>query len=481
AADAAGNAYIGGATSASDFPVTPGAFQTVLPKSGTTAFAVKLNPAGSTLVYATFLGGSGKDFTGTIKVDAAGEAYVLGTAGSTDFPVTPGAFQPGASTPWAPTTGQSTFLAKLNASGTRLVYATYLNGAGALDVDASGNAYVLGEARSGFPVTSGAFQRCMNGGGTDLFALHLTPNGSTLGATYLGGSGSETPAGIAALPDGQVVVAGTTTSADFPGIIGGASKQSLLFVEALQINNPQVTDGPCMALALQNGASFAEGPVAPGEIVTIRGSGIGPDQPAYEQIGPGGNVTTQLAGVRVFFDDTPAPLLYVQSNQINAIVPRNTSTDVFLFRIPQVRVEYNGVSTNTVTVPVAGASPGIFIANFTTQQPAVLNEDGTLNSPSNPAKPGNVISIFGTGGNFLESTALDGSFWPLAPLTQFPASVIIGGASAAVLYAGSAPGQVSGLFQINAVIPASLPTLGSEDLAVQIDGNSSQDIFITVQ
>src|SRR6185437_2289799 len=165
AADAAGNAYIGGATSASDFPVTPGAFQTVLPKSGTTAFAVKLNPAGSTLVYATFLGGSGQDFAGTIKVDAAGEAYVLGTAGSTDFPVTPGAFQPGASTPWAPTTGQSTFLAKLNASGTGLVYATYLNGATALDVSASGDAYVLGEAGAGFPVTGGAFQRCMNGGG----------------------------------------------------------------------------------------------------------------------------------------------------------------------------------------------------------------------------------------------------------------------------------------------------------------------------
>ena len=483
AVDAAGDAYVSGDTSAADFPVTPGAFQTVLPKSGTTGFVVKLNPAGSALVYATFLGGSGQDSAGTIKVDAAGEAYVLGSAGSTDFPVTAGAFQQGASAPWAPGAAGSAFLAKLNTSGTGLVYATYLSGAGALDVDASGDAYVLGSASAGFPVTGGAFQRCMNGGGADAFALHLAPDGSNAGATYLGGSGSEIPTAIAALPDGQVVVAGTTNSSDFPGVIGAASGQYLLFVEALQIDNPQVTNGPCMALALQNGASFTEGPVAPVEIVTIRGDGIGPAQPAYEQVGTDGNVTTQLAGVQVFFDDTPAPLLYVQSNQINAIVPRKTSTDFFLHFNAQVHVEYNGVSTNTVSVPVAEASPGIFINDYTTQQGTVLNQDGTPNSASNPAKQGSVISIFGTGGSFVQSVAVDGSFWPPAPLLMFasPATVTIGGFGADVLYAGSAPGQISGLFQINAVVPANLPVAGTESLTVQVAGSSSRPLFIVVK
>jgi hypothetical protein len=317
AVDHDGNAFVTGNTTASDFPVTPGAYQPAQPQGG--AFVAKLNASGSDLVYSTYIGGSGDSGT-AIRIDAEGNAYVLGQAATPDVPVSPGAFQPSPQAPWAPA-GTTTFVVKLNSNGSKLAYATYMSNASAIDVDAGGNLYAAGQASSGFPVTAGAFQRCFNGGEQDIYVLQLSPNGNLAGASYLGGSASETPVAVAALGMGQVITAGTSTSADFPGVVSASPEQSFLFTESLTIADPQRTDGPCMSLGIQNAASFQTGPIAPGEIVTIYGAGIGPETAAYQQTGPDGRATTELANVRVFFDDTPAPLLYAQANQINAVVP----------------------------------------------------------------------------------------------------------------------------------------------------------------
>ena len=157
-----------------------------------------------------------------------------------------------------------------------MIYSTYLTGAAALDVDAAGDAYVAGVASYNFPVTSGAFQRCVTNGSGDLFVVEFNPGGQAIAATYLGGTGTETPSAIVAASNGSAYIAGMTASADFPGIIGAESGVSLTFITQIQINNPQLTDGPCVSQILQNAASFVEGPVVPGEIVTIRGAGIGP-------------------------------------------------------------------------------------------------------------------------------------------------------------------------------------------------------------
>jgi uncharacterized protein (TIGR03437 family) len=483
AVDALGDAYITGWTLSTDFPTTPGAFDTN-PPAGTTpvAYVTKLNPAGSAPIYSTLLGptllgGADNDFANVIKIDGKGNAYVLGNTSSSGFPVTSGAFQPsGPDAPWATDyTYAGQFLSALNAEGSALIYSTYLTGGAALDVDAAGDAYVTGVASYNFPVTSGAYQRCVTNGTGDLFVVEFNPSGQAIAATYLGGTGTETPSGIAAGPNGSAYVAGTTASTDFPGIVGAESGVSLTFVTQIQINNSQAADGPCIAQILQNAASFVEGPVAAGEIVTIRGAGIGPAIGVSGAAGPNGMFPTQLAGVQVSFDGIPAPLLYVQEQQINTVVPWQVFEDYnsLYGGGTHVSVQIGGVATNTLMNPVTTAAPGIFVANAANQA-AVLNQDGTLNSPSNPAAPGSIIAIYGTGGGPTSPPGQTGAISPLVPasLTQ-PVAVQIGGRNANVIYAGAAPGLISGAIQINVLLPDTLPPGAAYDLSVTIGSITS--------
>jgi len=216
AVDSSGAAYVTGLTDSSDLPTTPGAFDTTY-NGGRDAFVVKLNPAGSGLAYATFLGGSHWDVGLGIAVDGGGSAYVTGGTESSDLPTTPGAFD---------TTYNGyddVFVSKLNPAGSALVYATFLGGSYSgeqgwgIAVDSSGAAYVTGwTGSSDFPTTPGAFDTTLNGG--DAFVARLNPAGSGLAyATFLGGSYSgEQGWGIAVDPSGAAYVTGETWSSDFP-------------------------------------------------------------------------------------------------------------------------------------------------------------------------------------------------------------------------------------------------------------------------
>lgn len=475
AVDALGNAHITGWTASADFPTTPGAFNTTPPDGTYVAYVAKLNPTGSALIYSTLLGETASDERGLIKIDAQGNAYVLGETTSSNFPVTAGAFQPnGPGASWA--SGESgEFLSALNAGGTALIYSTYLSGAWALDADPSGDTYVAGAASYGFPVTSGAFQRCVTNQKGDLFVAEFNPSGQAIGATYLGGTGTEIPASIVAAANGSPYIAGTTASTDFPGIVGAESGVTLTFVAQIQINNPQVTDGPCVSQILENAATFVEGPVSAGELVTIRGAGIGPANGVSGAPGADGSFPTELAGVQVAFDGFPAPLLYVQGQQINTVVPWEVAGDYHSTNIggTAVSLQVGGVPTNTFTSQLAGAAPGIFVVNAANQA-AVLNQDGTLNSPSNPAAPGSVVAIFGTGGGMSTPLGRTGTVSPLglAPL-MLPVTVQIGNQNAQVTYAGAAPGLISGMFQINAVIPDNLPPGSAYSLGLIIGSVSA--------
>uniref|UniRef100_UPI003BF97DD5 galactose-binding domain-containing protein n=1 Tax=Candidatus Amarolinea aalborgensis TaxID=2249329 RepID=UPI003BF97DD5 len=213
AVDTAGSAYIAGMTLSSDFPTTAGVFDPVY-NGAEDAFVAKLNAAGSGLSYATFLGGAGSDFAYSIAVDASGAAYLTGAA-SADFPTTQGAFN---------TNGGGVFVTKLSATGDALVYSTFLgDGAGyALAVDASGAAYVTGQTTStAFPTTIGALDTSYNGGG-DAFAVKLDATGSTLVyGTFLGGTaleygGAEVGSNLVVDASGNLYLAGQTSSTDFP-------------------------------------------------------------------------------------------------------------------------------------------------------------------------------------------------------------------------------------------------------------------------
>ena len=219
AVDVAGNAYVTGQTTSPNFPTTLGAFQPS-PHGGIAhAFVTKVNPTGTGLVYSTYLGGSGIDLGNGIAVDVAGNAYVTGFAGSTDFPTTPGAFQT------ARASSSDAFVTKVNPTGTGLVYSTYLGGNAddegfAIAVDVAGNAYVTGRTNSpNFPTTLGAFQTTFAGGG-DAFVTKLNTlasgSASLVYSTYLGGSRADVGFGIAVDVQGNAYVTGSTNSRGFP-------------------------------------------------------------------------------------------------------------------------------------------------------------------------------------------------------------------------------------------------------------------------
>jgi Beta-propeller repeat len=149
AVDASGNAFAAGSTASSNFPTTMGAYATAF-AGVQDGFVVKLNPAGSALIYATYLGGFSTDHVSGLALDAFGNCYVTGATQSLDFPVTPGAFSTSKS---SPSYVNSVFVTKLNATGTALVYSSFLSGNGidyssAIAVDSGGFAYVAGTTQS---------------------------------------------------------------------------------------------------------------------------------------------------------------------------------------------------------------------------------------------------------------------------------------------------------------------------------------------
>jgi hypothetical protein len=229
AVNGAGNAYVTGSTSSFDFPTTVGAFDRS--NDDQDVFVAKLNATGTRLVYATFLGGTSFEDGRAIAVDRAGNAYVTGGTGSVDFPTTPGAF---ARSPRSAEFGEA-FVAKLNPTGTRLVYATYLGGsrsesASGIAVDPLGNAYVTGATDSpDFPTTRGVLDRSFNGG-NDAFVVALNGAGSGLVyGTFLGGFGDEGGAAIAVNASGLAFVTGSTSSPDFPTSAGAFDRSRNAF------------------------------------------------------------------------------------------------------------------------------------------------------------------------------------------------------------------------------------------------------------
>ncbi len=219
ATDSGGNAYVVGLTDSVDFPTVPGAFDIGM-GGGRDAFVAKLDPAGSALVYATYLGGSGWEEGRSIAVDPQGNAYVTGTTDSPDFPGTAGAPDPRQEYTEA-------FVAKLNATGSGLMYATYLGG-GLLEegfgiaVDGAGGAVVIGTTWSpDFPTTPGAFDPTWNeapgDNNGDVYVARVTPLGDAFSyATFLGGSLQDTGFGVAVSRFGEAFVTGSTESTDFP-------------------------------------------------------------------------------------------------------------------------------------------------------------------------------------------------------------------------------------------------------------------------
>ena len=219
AVDSAGSAYVTGQTNSSNFP-TASPLQAAN-AGGSDAFVAKLNPAGSALVYSTYLGGSSKDFGNGIAVDSAGSASIVGSTSSTNFPTAVPLQAANASA-----SGDNAFVAKLNPAGSALIYSTYLGGSNYDDgngiaVDAAGSAYVTGYTGStNFPTASPLQAHNAGPEGTDeAFVAKLSPLGASLVySTYLGGSVGNSGRGIAVDSAGNAYVTGGTGATDFPTV-----------------------------------------------------------------------------------------------------------------------------------------------------------------------------------------------------------------------------------------------------------------------
>ncbi|MCE7986307.1 MAG: hypothetical protein DYG89_34470 [Caldilinea sp. CFX5] len=231
--DGAGNAYLIGETESVNFPTTS-AFQSTLAGS-CNAFITKVHPTGSTLLYSTYLGGNGCDFGAGIALDNGGNAYVTGSTTSTNFPVTPGAFDQGCGVDGVCSLSlggsriNDAFVAALNSTGNALLYATYIGGSGedassGIALSPTGTALLVGYTTSTDFPTVNAIQPTFGGNGPhggDAFVVGVNSTGSALTyATYLGGNSTDSGADIAVDSAGNAYVLGHTTSTNFPTVNG---------------------------------------------------------------------------------------------------------------------------------------------------------------------------------------------------------------------------------------------------------------------
>ena len=511
--DSAGRIIIAGrATTAPGF-TTPGAYQS--PTVGTVPplGVAQLTNDGDAVFMATY-GGQSVNGTSTCVsgpwfeclsdprttaasalLDSQGHIWIAGSTNEIDLPVTPNALKSSCGCSLSSGDG---YLAEFSADGSALLYATYLGTSTSGPNDTSGDDKILAAAmdQSGqiwmvgstngadLPVTADAAQAILIGDG-DGFILHYDPDGNQLTyGTYYGTQGINSITKLAIGRDGLVYFSGLANSnlynpysfgSNFIARLKPAGIEAIDFLRngadggiAFAPSGDLLVAGSGSVIArvsdiitatpsifgLGNSASLnASGQVSPGEIISIVGTNLGPETPITASLGSGQQVFPfQLGGVQVFFDGLPAPMLYVSSTQINAIVPFAVADRTETRMI----VVAGGAKSNEARLGVVAGAPGIFITSAIDgflPVAAALNEDGTINGPSNRAAPGSIVSIFGTGLGTLVPQPADGSllFAPLPGLQQGVDMFSFGFIQ--ILYAGPAPGEVAGVMQVNFRLP----------------------------
>lgn len=255
----------------------------------------------------------------------------------------------------------------------------------------------------------------------------------------------------------------------------------LAIASAKQINPFAVTETtlpppsqPVIA-AVVNAANFLSGSIAPGEIVTLFGTNMGPATPAGAALDLDGKVSTSSGGVQVLVGGVAAPMIYASSTQVSAVVPYEIIGSSNL----TVQLRYLGQASNSFPVTVASTAPGLFTANGSGKGAgAILNQDNSVNSPGNPAIKGNYVVLYLTGEGQTNPPGITGKVNNVTsvqelPVPVQPVSVMIDGQPASFAFAGEAPTFVSGLMQVNAQIPLNAKS-GNLSVVVSVGVNSSQ-------
>jgi uncharacterized protein (TIGR03437 family) len=232
--------------------------------------------------------------------------------------------------------------------------------------------------------------------------------------------------------------------------------------------------------AVENSASYDVSAVSPGELVTIFGTNLGPVEPVGPELDDEGNFATTLAGVQVLVNGTPAPLLFAGQNQVNAVIPFGISSAT-----AQVQITAGGQTSQTLPVAVQPSAPALFAADDSgSGQVLATNQDGTSNSADNPAPRGSTIVVYATGGGQTSPVSADGAVatadQPLQPLLQVSSE--IGGVAAQVPYAGSTPGMIDGVLEVDVIVPEDVTPGPALPILLTIGGQSSQSgLTVAVQ
>jgi uncharacterized protein (TIGR03437 family) len=297
--------------------------------------------------------------------------------------------------------------------------------------------------------------------------LSVTPASGSAGTTATNLSVAVSPASLAA---GSYTGTITITS---PNLATPVVVNVTLSVTAI----PQ----PAM-VGIRNAASGMTGAISPGENITIFGTGIGPASLVTLQVGTNGKVSTNIGNTQVMFDGTvAAPVIYASATQTSVMVPYEIAGRA----TTSITVVYSGVSSAPLTYNVVPSVPGIYSQNLSGTGPgAILNSDGkTVNGPTTPAAAGLQVSVYMTGEGVTTPQAITGGVAPInssgleTPVLGVTATV--GGKAAKVTYAGSAPGIVYGVMQVNLEIPTGL-TAGVQPLVISLGGTPTQS-GLTVQ
>ncbi len=319
-----------------------------------------------------------------------------------------------------------------------------------------GSLSIYGAVRSDMNLTAMVINKTGNDLSSTLSLANFAPGPAAHAWRY---SGANLGA-IVAQPD--VATAANALSTVFP-----ANSVTLLVISPATLPVPKP-----VVQAVTNAASYATA-IAPGQIVDIWGTGLGPANGTGLTLDSNGMVSTAVGGVRVLFDGIPAPIVWVSATQCSAVVPYFGASNA----TTHVQVEYKGARSDALTVPVSATGPGIFTANASgTGQGSVLNGDQSVNSVSNPAASGSIVVLWATGEGLTDPPGVDGRpAVDVYPAPVAPVTVDIGGYPATVKYAGAAPGFPPGVLQINAQMSTNVQAGNAVPVHITIGGVTSRD------
>jgi uncharacterized protein (TIGR03437 family) len=377
------------------------------------------------------------------------------------------------------------FVSKLSVDGSTIVYSTYLDGhqsmlptpsgtlyasqnqATAIAVNAAGDIAVAGWTRTAdFPTVNAA--QAANAGGADAFVAVISPGGQWLDySTYLGGSQDDIATALTLDPQGNLIVAGLTSSGGFPGENGVAPANPIGFVAKLG------TPPPAIASVL-SAASFQPG-IEPGSWVMIQGANLADTTRIWQSSDfAGNNLPVSLDGVSVTIDGKPAFVEYVSPTQVNVQAPTDSATGAV-----SVVVTNNGIASAPATAQLQTAAPAFFMGAGNNVS-ASLIPGYTPVSAAAPAMPGDLVVLWGTGFGPTIPPAPAGVVVSGAPATSTPPIVTVGGVQVPVISSVLITGT-AGLYQITIQLPANVPT-GALALQASIGGVPTQSgVTIFVQ